>query len=503
MNAALFQENIRALLDVLPESIQHEEGIYLVGGCVRDAWLGKPIHDIDLIVQGDTKKVARLTANEYHGSCYLLDEERDTWRVQIIWKNEPFEIDFAAPRASTVEDDLHHRDFTINAMAVPVWDSVQLLDPCDGGADLQHKIIRACSDTSFLEDPVRTIRAVRFAADLRFRVEPHTLTYMKEAVLRLQAISPERIRDELFKIFTCSHPTAAVRVLGTCGILPVILPELAELQGLPRAYPDPLDVWEHTLGVMKGMQSLLEVLVGTYHQDAASNLALGSAVQVLGRYRFQLDDLLSNTLVQERQLRGLLILSTLLHDVGKKKVVHDDENGHAQFSGHAEAGKGVAEQICTRLKFSNAEIMRIANGVISHQIIHQMAEGAMGASPVDIYHLYRQYGNGVLDACLIGLADTLGKYQQQPPLDYWMKELQAARILMEAWFEKYQELVDPPRLLDGGEVMELLHLKPGPDVGVLLETIREQQVSGLITTSDEAKAWLLKDPPCHTTLSIP
>jgi tRNA nucleotidyltransferase/poly(A) polymerase len=495
MNRTLFQENIRALLDVLPESVQHEEGIFLIGGCVRDAWLGKPIHDIDLVVQGDTKKIARVTANVYHGACYLLDKERHTWRVQITWHEEPMVIDFAAPRALTIEDDLNHRDFTINAMAVPVWKPEELLDPCNGWMDLQKKIIRACSDSSFLEDPVRTIRAVRFAADLKFRIEPQTLTLLKYAVSKLQAISPERVRDELFKIFTCRQPSAAIRVLETCGILSVILPELINLKRCHQPYPDPLNAWEHTLGVMKGMQSLLEVLVGIYHNDAASNLILGSAVQVLGRYRFQFEDFLSNALVQERPQRGLLLLSTLLHDVGKDQVVQLDDDGHSYYPGHAEAGKSIAEQICSRLKFSNAEILRIANCVYGHQIIHQMAEGKIGSTPLDIYHLFRQYEDGVLNSCLIGLADTLGKYQQQPPLEYWMKELQASRALMEAWFEKRQELVDPPRLLDGRELMELLNLKPGPEIGVLLESIREQQVCGLITTLDDAKAWLLKSLP--------
>jgi tRNA nucleotidyltransferase/poly(A) polymerase len=499
MNTTLFQENIRALLEVLPESVQHEEGIYLVGGCVRDAWLGKPIHDIDMVIQGDTKKIARATANAYHGSCYLLDEERHTWRVQITWHDEPMVIDFAAPRALAVEDDLNHRDFTINAMAVPVWKPDELLDVCNGWMDLQRKVIRVCSDTSFLEDPVRTIRAVRFAADLGFRIEPQTFTLLKDAVSKLQAISSERVRDELFKIFICRQPTAAIRVLETCGILSVILPELVDLQRLDQPYPDPQNAWEHTLGVMKGMHSLLEVLIGAYQLDAASNLILGSAVQVLGRYRFQLEEFLKNVLVQERPQQGLLLLSTLLHDVGKTQVVQIDGKGHSQFPGHAEAGKSIAEQICIHLKFSNAEIIRITNGVYGHQIIHQMAESKIGSTPLDIYHLFRKYEDGVLDVCLIGLADTLGKYQQQPPLEYWMKELQASRTLMEAWFEKRQELVDPPRLLDGRELMELLHLKPGPEIGTLLESIREQQVCGSITSSEEAKAWLQKSQPRKKT----
>ncbi len=493
MNTTLFQENIRALVDVLPESIQHEEGIFLVGGCVRDAWLRRPIHDIDLVVQGDTKRIARVTANTYQGSCFLLDEERHTWRVQITWHDNPMVIDFAAPRALTVEEDLNHRDFTINAMAVPVWKPEELLDPCNGWVDLQKKVIRICSDSSFLEDPVRTVRAVRFAADLGFRIEPQTLTLLKDAVFKLQAISSERVRDELFKIFTCRQETAAIRVLEVCGILSVILPELVDLQGLHQPYPDPLNAWEHTLGVTKGMQSLLEVLVGTYRTDAASNLILGSAVQVLGRYRFQLEELLNNSLVQERSQRGLLFLSTLLHDVGKSQVVKVDDDGYSQYSGHAEAGKCVAERICSRLKFSTAEILRIANCVNGHQIIHQMVEGKIGSTPLDIYHLFRQYEDVVLDICLIGLADTLGKYRQQPPLEYWMKELKAARTLMEAWYEKRQELVDPPRLLNGRELMKLLHLKPGPEIGSLLESIREQQVCGSISTIDDAKAWLLKN----------
>lgn len=480
-------------IEFLPAEAEEFGQVYLVGGCVRDAFLGKSSHDLDLVVLGDVRQAARVTAKALHSNaCFLLDAERNTWRVIAEKDGAMVEIDFSAPRAGSLEGDLRLRDFTINAMAVGLHEPAVLIDPCGGMTDLQQKVIRVCSPSSFIDDPVRTIRAVRFAADLGFRIEPATVSLLKGSTKSLSRVSAERVRDEFFKVCTCKNPAPAIHVLENLGLLLEIFPELKGLTDLPQAYPDPLDVWQHTMGVVKGLQRLLTVLSGRFPADEAQNMLMGKAVQALGRYRQNLEQVWGERPVKDRPVLGLLYWMAILHDAGKPVVVKFDDKGHTSFPGHAGAGAAIAETACTRMKLSRAEIKRTSLAVNGHQLLHQLAEGKGDSSPLGIYRLYRQYGESMLDICILGLADTLGKFQQQPPEEYWQKELDTARLLMEAWFEKQAEWIDPPRLVDGNELMQLESLEPGSQVGDLLEQIRELQVTGEIKTRQDLLAWLEK-----------
>ncbi len=485
---------LQKALDFLPPVVNTCGQVYLVGGCVRDAFLGKDSHDLDLVVLGDVQKAARLTAKALNSSaCFLLDAERNTWRVFADQDGGQVEIDFSSPRAATLEGDLVLRDFSINTLAVALDKPEILIDPCGGLKDLQHKTVRACSSAAFSDDPVRTIRAVRFAADLGFRIEPQTVIWLKQSIKMLPGTSSERIRDEFFKVCTSRDPSAAINVMDNLSLLFAVFPELEALKGLPQAHPDPLDVWQHTAGVVKGLQQLLSVLTGTYPSDEAQNMVTGRAVLTLRRYRAALSEVWAANPVKGRPLHGLLYWMALLHDGGKPGVVKYSGLGHSSFTGHAEAGAGIAESACSRLKLSRAEVKRVSLAVQGHQVIHQMAEGKGDSSPLGIYRMFRQYGESMLDICILGLADTLGKFQQQPPEDYWQRELDAARLLMEAWFEKYSEWIAPPRLVDGNVLMQLLSLEPGLEVAKLLEQIRELQVSGEIKTRQDVLAWLEKE----------
>ncbi len=485
------QENLASILNLFPHTLLECGEVYLVGGCVRDVFLGISTPDLDLGVIGDVSKAARMTARHLNsGSCYQMDEERNGWRVIAEKDDQQIMIDFTSPRAANINHDLQLRDFTMNAMAVSLRNPAVLLDPTGGLLDIREKIVRACTPASFQDDPVRTIRAVRFAADMQFRIEPHTKSWLKQSVEALSKVSPERIRDEFFRVCICQHPARAIHALEATGILFQIFPDLEKLKNLPQAHPDPMDVWQHTLGVVKGLQSLLTVLAGNYPSDGVANQYLGNTVMSLGRYRKELEAGYNACLVQNRPLHGLLYWSALLHDVGKAAVVQIDASGSTRFPEHAQAGGVLVENICTQLKLSRAEIQNISRAVRGHQIIHQLEDGKTDASRLGIYRLFRQYGEGILDICLLGLADTLGKYQQRPPEELWQKENQVARLLMEAWFEKQAELVEPPGLLDGNEVMQLLKLEPGPMVGQILEEIRELQVVGDIKTRHHALDWL-------------
>ena len=175
---------------------------YLVGGYVRDQLLGRPSHDADFVVAGEALRLARKVADRFGGHFFPLDKERDTGRAILRdEEGEPFFVDFARLRGEDIVADLALRDFTIDAIALDLSDPVgpRLIDPYDGCDDLRAGLVRAVSEEAFRDDPLRTLRAVRLAAELGMAIEPHTEALLREAAPLISRVSAERVRDELIE----------------------------------------------------------------------------------------------------------------------------------------------------------------------------------------------------------------------------------------------------------------------------------------------------------------
>jgi tRNA nucleotidyltransferase/poly(A) polymerase len=239
-------------LEQIREALPPDTQAYLVGGAVRDMLLGRPTHDLDFVLPADAVKISRRVADALHAAFYPLDEERDTGRVvQIDPDGSRQVIDFSVLRGPDLESDLRARDFTVNAIALDLHAPQVLIDPLGGAADLHAKRLRACSPLSFEEDPLRVVRGVRLAAAFGFRILPETRRQMGQAVSSLERISPERLRDELFRMLGGPQPWTAIRALDLLGALPYILPELPALKGVDQSPPHVQDVWSHTLSVLQ------------------------------------------------------------------------------------------------------------------------------------------------------------------------------------------------------------------------------------------------------------
>ena len=229
-----------ALLESVRSSIPDGLTVYLVGGAVRDALLGRPVHDLDFVLERNAIKTARHIADALHADFYPLDSERDTGRVIVTNADGTHMLmDFAAFRGAdpssgtgkSLEADLEGRDFTLNAIALKLSDN-SLYDPLGGAMDLKEKRLRACSPSAFTDDPVRILRGVRLAANFGFHILPETRAAMKAAAGLLGKVSPERLRDELFRILDGSQPATCLRALDLLGALDKVLPELSALKGV-------------------------------------------------------------------------------------------------------------------------------------------------------------------------------------------------------------------------------------------------------------------------------
>lgn len=484
------QEFFDSILDAVIVVLPSDQPLYLVGGAVRDRLLNRNTHDLDFALPGDALSLGRRVANAIGAAYYPMDEERGTARLVLIAEdNSRTFLDFASYRGADLEADLRGRDFTINAMALDVR-SRTLVDPLGGAADLKDKCLRACTASAFEDDPVRILRAIRQAAAFGLHILPETRQSMRQAVDGLLRISPERLRDELVRILEGPRPAACLRALEMLDVLPRLLPELPALKGVQQPAPHVHDVWNHTLALLGHLEAILDALAPAYEPDQAADLLNGLLVLRLGRYRQQISAHLAAGLVPERSLRGLLFLAALYHDAAKPDSINLDESGGLHFYGHDKAGAEIGSRRAQAFHFSADEIQRLHTVIASHMRFHfhtnRLAEEGKEPTRRGIYRFFRAAGPAGVELVLLGLADLRATWEQGLPQETWAAALQVARTLLENWWEKPEETIAPPRLLDGNDIMRAFALQPGPQIGELLEAVREAQAAGKIEDRSQA-----------------
>lgn len=477
------------LIDKIREILPDQE-IYLVGGAVRDMLLNRISHDLDFALPAKGISLARRVANALKADFMVLDDERDTGRVIITEPDgtRTF-LDFAVYRGKDLVEDLRARDFTINAIAFDLR-AQTLIDPLNGGSDLRAKLIRACSPTSLSDDPVRILRAVRQAAAFEFKIEAETRKAMKQAASQLPKVSPERQRDELFKMLEGPRPDASMRALEMLGVFPYLLPELPALKGVQQSPPHTQDVWEHSLSVLAHLERILGVLAPGYSADDTNDLFTGLLTLRIGRFREQFSKHFAESLNTDRSVRAALFFAALYHDVEKPATKAVDESGRIRFFDHDVRGAEVAVKRGRAFNLSNDEVECIEAIIRHHMRFHFFSSRLEGEkhepSRKAIYRFFRDAGEAGIDLVLLGLADLRGTQGTTLTQETWAAALDVARILLENYWEKPQETVAPPRLLDGNELMSELGLQPGRIVGQLLEAIREGQATGKIVDRKQA-----------------
>ena len=481
---------ISPVIDQIRAAAPAEVPLHLVGGAVRDLLRGQPIHDYDFVLPSNALEASRKIANRIGAAYFPLDVARQTARLIFMDAQGTRHIlDFASYRGGGLEADLRERDFTMNAMALDLRAPQELLDPLGGAADLQAKRLRACSPTSFSDDPVRVLRAVRMAASFGLRISPETREQIRGAAAGLANISPERLRDELLRILDSPHPHTSIQALEMLGALPYVLPELPALKGVKQSAPHVKDVWHHTLDTLRVLEGILGVLGPVHNEEDAGNLLLGLLVMRLGRYREQINAHLQVELVPDRPQRALLFLAALYHDIAKPQTRTVEEGGRTRFFTHDELGAVTVAERAQALHLSNSETERLSKIVRHHMRPALLSHEAGGPSKRAVYRFFKDTDAAGVDICLLSLADVWATYGTTLPQERWAQQLDTVRTLLEAWWEHSQEQVRPPALLNGNELMAELGLQPGPRIGEILEALREVQVEGVVSSRAEALAF--------------
>jgi len=416
---------------------------YLVGGYVRDRLLGQESHDVDFAIEGDALGLARTVANWMRGPFVPLDEERGTGRV--VTRDEHGQrvfIDFVVLQGRDITDDLSRRDFTIDAIALDINDLSRFIDPYDGRGDLEAGLVRAVSEAVFRDDPLRTLRAVRLAAELSLRIESRTEERIRREASLIAAVSAERVRDELSKTLAQPGAASSLRYLDDLGLLRAIFPETEGVKGT--------DQFERSLEVVKALEHL-------------HTTVLHSPISILHS-----DRLLSHLSQFTSGDRQRLVLLKLV----------------AFLCGVAEDVRPVGLAL-RRLRFSRGEVS-LGRTIAAHRGRLGQLRAAGTITRRDVYRFFRDTGEAGLDLLLLFLADRWAAQTVRSDLDQWKGDVKFASALLRDYYERYTEVISPPKLISGDDLMETFGLEEGPRLGELLEAVREAQAIGEIRTRQEA-----------------
>lgn len=490
----MFFEEILNAISTLASS--KNKKIYLVGGFLRDLYLGNPGRDLDFAVSGNAMGLAQSVSEILHGVYIPLDRINRVARVVLAPRGEKWQIDFSSFKGLSIEEDLSNRDFTINATALELSSYIRLsgesggqavvprserwrwhealIDPYGGLADIENKTIRAISNYVFEADPVRILRGVRLAGKLGFNIKPETLDLMEQSRWLLQEVSGERVWEELSAVLALPHSYRWITVLDDIGALSELLPieEIMQAAGQDRG-------GENARAHGLKTYNMLEKICGDPGGELSNTDRGGELGELVTRH-------LGQALTAGRRRIQLIRIAALLHDPGKTERILDD--GQISFPGRSKIGLTRVSKFARRLKLSRTEESYLKNIVGSHMHPLFLFKNRP-AAPADIHRFFTVLGREAADTLLFSLASvTASAASGDGEFDLTGYRAFVGDLLYKYYFEA-GTYVCPPTLVKGEELMAVLAIPPSKKVGELLGKITEAQVSGEVNNREEAIAY--------------
>ena len=455
---------------------------YLVGGYVRDSLLGHSSSDVDVTLRENSTDLARELAHALGGVSFLLTEAHQVSRVVVNRDDgNRWYIDLSRLRGSIAED-LGRRDFTVDAMAIPLqdWNSPgwqeRIIDPFGGRSDLDAQLIRAVKPAIFKEDPLRLIRGVRLAASLCFSIEKSTADLITQNAPLISAVAPERVRDEFLAILSLDRAKDHLETLDRLGLLCHLIPELEITRGVEQPRLHYWDVFGHSIQAVAAAE---RVTGGPEYAHSPSSLPWPDGMA--GYWAEDVSD--------GHNRRTLLKLAALLHDVAKPQTKTVDSSGRTRFLGHHTIGASIARTLLHRLRLS-ARGVRMVCGMVEHHLRPtQMSQGAELPTPRAVYRYFRDLGEVAIDTLYLSLADHLAAKGPLLNMEEWDRHVKIITRILEVG-TRQQNPETTPRLITGHDLISEFGLVPGPQIGTLLEEIWEAQISGQVDTKTSALAWV-------------
>jgi poly(A) polymerase len=439
--------------------------VFLVGGALRDYYLNRRGTDFDFAVDGGSIALARRLARRLGGVFVLLDRAAGCARVVKKMDGTLWTFDLTDWRGRSIQKDLGKRDFTINALALDIFDEV-----CDASAirgligarrDLKAGVVRMINPKVFKDDPLRLLRAFTLQATLGFGMDAKTRLQIKKDAHLISKPALERIRDEIFKILASPRAQAALSDMDKIGLLPQVIPQISVMYGVPQGGYHHLDVWRHSLEVISQIEKIIEEMGPNKRMKAYLFEPIGG-----GHTRL-----------------ALLKMAALLHDIGKPET-RRQEGKRMTFYGHEHKGWRIARQVAKHLKLSVKERFFLEDAVRMHLRPGYLSNFKRPGEKA-IFRYLRDAKDEAVALAILSLADQAAT---RGPLTTAAKAKHHAKIchmLIERYFElKDQKLKQ--RLLTGHDLIKILKLKPSELFGKILSSVEESAALGKIKTKAEA-----------------
>jgi poly(A) polymerase len=454
---------------------------YLVGGYVRDLLLGRNTVDVD-IAAPDAIGLAREISRVFNGTFVLLDEAHRISRVVMPWRDVEggeFHLDLSDLRGD-IEQDLAQRDFTINAMAISLKDGLEdrsrlpVIDPWGGRRDLDQRSVRALNEAVFRADALRLLRAVRLAAELGLRIDEGTEALIRRDSRLMSGVSGERVREELFRLLALPGAAGALNYMDRLSLLTTIIPELVPAKGVEQPIEHHWDVFQHCIQTVGAVEGLLG---GSPWQYGGKDIIDAAPVFADCASYFR------DEIGYGSSRLTLLKIAGLLHDIAKPQTRAVDETGRTRFLGHPVLGAEIAGAVLERLRCSNREMKLVTTVVKYHLRPGQLSQEGLPTRRA-IYRYFRDVEGAGIDTIYLGMADFLASRGPEIDIGPWRELTGLVGYTLSHHFEVDQ--TRPLKLLDGNDVMRHFGLKPGPELGSLLEQVKEAQAAGEIHSREEA-----------------
>ncbi len=460
---AIKKDDILNLISPLLES----EDAYLVGGYLRDLIIyGTQSPDRDIILKSDNvRQISEKIAQNLDLYFVPLDEENQIYR--LIFKDKTNYIDIAKMLNNNLSDDIKRRDFTINAIAYDLKNK-KIIDLTDGIEDIKNKRIKEISLENFVDDPLRMLRLFRFLSKTGFSSSDELFYYIKQNHKMLGKCSKERINTELMKLFEGDFCSETLLKLDETGILEFLFPYFKEIKKIPPNTHHHLDLFHHLIETVRQIE-----------------LHIKEEKSEIREYFAQTDFGATNRLSH-------LKFAAFFHDIGKPSTwTIEPETLRHRFIKHDDVGSKLIIPILKDYKFSKKQIDYIRNIIKYHIYPSALVHDSERTEKTTI-RFFRKTEGFTLELIEIARADRLSARGEAVTEDMVNDNLKNLKELQSAYLKSKEEIKPLEKLLDGFEIMEILNIEKGKELGHIISELKEAQISGEVNTKKEAKEFVKK-----------
>ena len=436
---------------------QINEG-YLVGGSVRDALMGKSFVDRDIAIIG-AEGFAHKLAEQFNATFIVLDPEYKIYRLVLEDKINYLDIS-EIQGGVNIEEDLSRRDFAMNAIAINLSNG-EIIDPYKGQEDIENKVIRHIKDSNFEEDPLRILRAFRFASTTGFELSEETKNCINRYKHLLFNPAKERINYELMKLFGGNKCSKTLLIMDEFGILEELFPYVKEMKKVPPNTHHHLDLFHHVVETVRNIEELY-LYATKEEKEHLDSVDFGGFPRI-----------------------NHLKLAGFLHDIGKFSTWTIEETGRHRFIKHDDVGAKMCVPYLREMKFSKKQIEYISTMIKNHIYPSNVIDAPDLNEKVKMRYL-RKMGANVIDNIILAKADRLSARGEAITEEIVKANLNGLDSLLNFYFEKRVTLKPLPKLLDGVEIMEIKGIKQSPELGKIINALKEAQLNGDVNTKDEA-----------------